>query len=204
MRKPAIALAAFTFINLSLVLFYSCGRNSGTDCGKGGPHYQCVNMTTLEAGVYAGEERRSVNANETVSAKDAGIQAIFVGSGVICRSKPERNPFIQAAYACSPVINFRSKDPVATIVITSDSTFDGTHPAGISLNEYFEIPEISELNKLLTYEQGSYQDSLGVSLQYFKLKQAPAVDGIQKFSVTVNLLSGTTYKAECQPVRLKK
>lgn len=203
MRKTAVALAVFAFINLSLVLFYSCGKYPGADCGKGGPYYQCVNMTTLEAVVYRFGDVK-IAPNEALQYKDVTIQARFIGGGVICQRKVERNPFIQSAYACSPVINYRTKDPVSTIVITSDAEFDATHPAGTALNEYFNMPNISDLNKNLTYEQGTYQDSLGIALQYFALNRAPEKEGNQKFSVTVNLLSGATYTAECQPVYILK
>jgi hypothetical protein len=76
------------------------------------------------------------------------------------RKNPWASPW--QAYACSPMPNGLegSKESVKELVVRSEQDFDLTHPAGSSLNEYFQYVAVNEyrtqyqpLDNLVDYDR---------------------------------------------------
>lgn len=202
MKKNALSFVVLFCLQLSLGLVYSCTKPGGAGrCGGEGPIYTCTKMNGFEALAYRTGHIQLGN-NDEVKYTELTLLALFRGEKVTCFRGREGNPFISAAYACSPVEKYNPKDPIASITITSNADFDAAHLAGSPLNAYFDIPAIDEINGRLDYTDSDSQGNRGISTTSLQLKQAPAAEGVHTFTVSVTLASGVVYNAACVPVKI--
>ena len=141
-------------IALSLLLFFpfaGCLPN----CGQGDvlPYYDVQGINAFAdrvvrvEGAY-GSTKFIVNSLPEGRPVIPDSLVLEVAASVTYHAGLPRNPWAGAgaAYACSPKPNGEegSKESVKELVVRCEQDFDATHPAGSSLNEYFEYVSVSE------------------------------------------------------------
>ncbi len=201
MKKPLVILLAFCCVNLLMVFIYSCKKTNTSRCDTA-TYYICTRMNDIVLTPHQLSNNVRLNSEQEVAATNLYLLADFSGEHVTCFKRSYTNPFITAAYACTPPVAYKHKDAITSISITSDADFDATHPAGTLLNDCFDMPELETLNGL-GYENGGTNPRMSSYLS-IPLQKAPAVKGKHTFTLQVKTTGGDTHTATCVPVVLIK
>lgn len=201
MKKPLFLLVGFCCANLLTIFTYSCKKTYTDKCNTS-LHYVCTKLNNIVVTPHQLSNNISLSSGQEVRATNLYLLADFSGENITCFKRSYTNPFITAAYACTPPVAYKHKDAIVYISITSDADFDATHPAGTLLNDYFDMPELDKLNAM-EYSSGG-NDQRKSSYFSIPLQQAPAQKGKHSFTLQVKMAGGDTYSATCVPVVLVK
>jgi hypothetical protein len=115
------------------------------------------------------------------------------------------------AYACSPAPDgFRgSKESVKELTVRSEQDFDATHPAGSSLNEYFEYINTDDYTLTVVRPESVAEYTRKLPLMpprnfVLRLRQAPAQKaGSYTFIIHYELTNGEMYMARTENITFK-
>lgn len=204
MRKSFVILSAFFLFNISLSLLYSCnkdkygggGCSTGTNKSKYCATLKSLNITPMRR-LGDSYSYDTIATHEFVLYRNFVLSVTLTGEETICYKKLV-NPFINAAYACTPPIpSLNFKGTINKVSITSDQDFDDTHAEGADLSAYFEI--VNGRNDLNEME---YAGNGITGNHKFMLKSSPKTNGAYTFTVTYHLTNGNQVQAQCVPVNL--
>lgn len=171
-KKILSILLIYLAVVLASVAYQGCRQ----------PVRLCSIITSAQ-GVYFNDTLQHVLPDSAVvKASNFGIALALLKSDYQCYR--QNFSMISQAYAIMPDFDqSQLVDTVKSILITSDQDFDITHPAGSSLNEYFNIPDLSHYTVSNKY---IYQD-FGFELL---LHEVPANSNLyHQFTVSVTLQS---------------
>lgn len=189
MRKPAILFSLLISINL-LTALYSCNKGYNDDGCGGSTNYTptITHLKDISISAYNQQTNSVIQNDGNVKATDIALNiSMNVDYVALNESKQNfRNPFVTAAYACTPPVFYQLSDSIVAITITSNNDYDDTHKAGANLYEYFQSPELSEINGTEPSTDAGY-------MMY--LNQAPKENTAHKFTIKIRMVSGAVKEA---------
>jgi hypothetical protein len=204
---------------LSLLLVFPLTR-CGPDCGTGKvrPYYDLQEVNVVAAHAvhvtsFSGSSKLifpDLPAGRPVLPDSLALRV----DGTVTYHADLRKPSGSSAweaYACSPAPDgFQgSKESVKELAVRSEQDFDATHPAGSSLNEYFEYINTDDYNgdHSQTKSLTDYTRTLPAMPPrdfVLRLRQAPAQKaGSYTFTVYYELTNGEVYTARTGNVTFK-
>lgn len=204
---------------LSLLLVFPltrCGPNCGT--GKVRAYYDLQEVNVVAAHVV---RVNSPSGSSSLIFPDlAAGRPVLPDSlalrvdGTVTYYADHRKPSGSSAweaYACSPAPDgFRgSKESVKELTVRSEQDFDATHPAGSSLNEYFEYINTDDYTLKAVRPESVAEYTRKLPLMpprnfVLRLRQAPAQKGgSYTFIIHYELTNGEMYMARTGNITFK-
>ncbi|MBD0255876.1 MAG: hypothetical protein ICV83_09165 [Cytophagales bacterium] len=204
---------------LSLFLMFPltrCGPNCGT--GKVRPYYDLQEVNVVTAHVV---RVTSPSGSSSLIFPDlAAGRPVLPDSlalrvdGTVTYHASIREPFGRSAweaYACSPAPDgFEgSKESVKELTVRSEQDFDATHPAGSSLNEYFEYINTDDYTVDVVRRESVAEYTRRLPLMpprhfVLRLRMAPAQKaGSYTFTVHYELTNGEVYTARIDNITFR-
>lgn len=186
-------------IQVSFVVFlwlqFSGCCGCGTNDANRRTYCVSINNTSLVAYNNNGSEPVLASANDEVYGEALVLELNFDNNLALCYQRRNVNPFVNTAYATSCRYNdyYRYGDSIAYVTISADKDYDAQHPAGAELNEYFRMPEMSELNQ---------ENEMTSTMIY--AQHAPEQSGLYVYTMTVLLANGTVIESSTEPVNIIK
>ena len=118
--------------------------------------------------------------------------------------------FIQSTYAmscrCPPPTQFMAKDSINSIKVFTIQNFDGAHPAGSDVSDYFKVYRGFSFTTigdfLKTSKQTLFDERELQPLTDFLLMTAPAIVGARRFKVQLTLSDGRVLETETSTIDL--
>ena len=195
-------LLTFIFINLTA----SCSYSGNTCDGETPPPTKIVNID----GNYNVNEYRIVSFDNARGIEYGNIstQVLYseyaVSVNMRINSHVKREPsrkytfldfLLKPVYACSFAQHYVTDVPIVSINIISDQDFDASHPAGVSLNDYFNIYHLPERQRLENKSISEFvTNSPNAPVEFtLYISSPPDTDGFHNFSASFVLDNGMTY-----------
>lgn len=204
MRKSIIILSAFFVCNVLLTGIYSCTKTYDDGCGgKNGweADNRCSELNSATV-TLVNSQYQPIFVGSEVKATDVVLEVTFNEQAVTCKANKVVNPFITAAYACTPPPpTYFHKDGIVQVSITSNNNYDDSHAAGSDLSAYFEIPTLEKLNEV-GVANGDINDF--ETNHHIALKQAPQFAGKYNFTIQYHLASGAIVEATSGAINITK
>ena len=192
----------FIFVNLTGY----CGFSHSTCEGETPPPTEIVTIN----GNYSVSEYRILSPDKTkgIEYGNLGTQVLYSEYAVVVNMQinnyVNREPsrkyawldfFLNPAYACSFSQHYVTDVPLISINITSDKDFDEAHPAGVSLNDYFNIYHLPEREGLENKSISEFiTNSPNTPVEFtLYISSPPDTDGFHNFSASFVLANGMTY-----------
>lgn len=201
MRKSILLLSAFFFCNLLLSTFYSCDKNyTCTEKTRFTRDVVCYDLSNANAYIFTSSYSGKVDEGNFVKAENLNIKVTLVDTTYTCKANRTFNPFMTSAYACTPPPpRLVRNDQIVNVSIISDNNYDDSHKAGSDLSNYFDMPELSELNA--TGFTSTNNKELETS-HLFILNKAPSMNMDHNFTIQYHLASGNMFEATTYTVKV--
>ena len=160
-----------------------------------GPTDYCTSIETVEFEVYSPEGNLVSGTDTSVNGSNFTLRLTISNQTNLCRSKVFI-PGVTAAYAksCRGEVYF-TNDTVKSISITADRDYDENTPSNSGINDFFDVPPISQLNDLFEFEDVRTFD--------IKAVRSPNTVGSYTYSIRLFMTSGKILEATSQPVKLE-
>jgi hypothetical protein len=197
--------------------FSHCTDCSFTDLKRNAkPYYDLQSITALPLqviGIDSSTGSPFLKLGAFAEAKplvpDSLVIAITGDVTYYASHSPSRSVSPWAAYACDPVPpgDKGTKEEVQAITVRCDQDFDATHPAGSSLNAYFDYLNGSYLTRNRVGNLAEYSNQFPVPAErYFGLRLLQAPDrktGTYTFTVEYALTNGEVLTARTRNITFK-
>lgn len=178
-------------LGLGFVLLAGMQLTACCDTAKDSKTY-CVSINTTYVVAYNNNGIEPVPAKQTEVYGEALILELNFDRNVAVCYQKESNSFFFKAYAmCRPIDRYRYADSITYVTISADRAYSSQHAAGAELNEFFNMPLVSEFN-----DGGDFTSTKIAAIK------GPEEAGIYVYTIKVLLADGKLIEASTEPVNI--
>jgi hypothetical protein len=149
-----------------------------------------------------------VSTANSINKNAYGFRLQLTREKLACLEK--RYSFFIQSYAmschCPPPTQFMAKDSITSIKVFTIQDFDGTHPAGVDVSDYFKVYRqfaFFSISDFLTISQRTLYDERELQPQTdFLLMTAPTITGARRFKIQFTLSDGRILETETSTIDL--